>query len=64
MKTKISTSRHDASHLASPKGRGGWMFENAAGKHVFTFSGTYAEARKAAIAWGAANSIDTLYVCP
>lgn len=63
MHVSIDTSRHNASHMHDPRGRGGWMFENEAGEHVFTFSGTYGEARRAAKAWAKANGVPVLYVC-
>lgn len=60
----VDNSRHNRSHLQNPRGRGGWMFENEAGEHVFTFSGTFAEARRAALAWARAHGVDVLYTCP
>lgn len=63
-RSTVETSRHDASHLRAPRGRGGWMFENQAGEHVFTFCGTYAESKRAALAWARANRVEVLYVCP
>jgi hypothetical protein len=60
MKTIIDTSRYEASHRKSPKGRGGWLFEDEGHNIVFSFSGTYAEAKKAAQESGFFG----LYVCP
>lgn len=60
----ISTRRHFLSHLRSPRGRGGWLFENDAREVVFQHSGTYGEAKKAALAWAAANGVAVLHVCP
>lgn len=61
---RLDLSRHQASHGAAPRGRGGWLFENEAAQIVFSFSGTYADARRAALAWCRANSVAALYVCP
>jgi hypothetical protein len=61
---EINTRRHLLSHLREPRGRGGWLFETDAGEVVFSHQGTYAEARRAAIAWGTANGHQTLYTCP
>jgi hypothetical protein len=63
-RTAISTRRHFLSHLRSPRGRGGWLFENEAREVVFQFSGTYGEAKKAAVAWGTERGIAVLHVCP
>jgi hypothetical protein len=60
----IDNSRHDRSHLHSPRGRGGWLFENHAGDIVFQHQGTFGEAKAAAKAWGKANSVPVLYTCP
>lgn len=61
---RVETSRHDASHMHAPRGRGGWMFENEAGEVVLSHSGLYAEAKRAAVAWGKAHGVAVLYVCP
>ena len=63
MRTTINTRRHFLSHMREPRGRGGWLFENEAREVVFQFSGTYAEARRAAIAWGTANGYAMLWTC-
>lgn len=63
-KTKIDTRRHFISHMREPKGRGGWLFETEAKEVVFVHSGTYAEARKAAIQFGTEQGIAVLYTCP
>ena len=60
----IETRRHYLSHLHEPRGRGGWLFETTAREVVFSHSGTYAEAKKAAKAWAAERGIATLHVCP
>lgn len=60
----IDTARYYRSHLTQPKGRGSWLFEDEAGNIVFMFNGTYAEARRAAIAHCKANGLRGLYVCP
>lgn len=60
MKTIIDTSRHYRSHLSSPRGRGGWLFEDRDGNIVFRYSGTYTEAKRAAQQSG----FSVLYVCP
>ena len=60
MKTIIDTSRFYRSHLKQPKGRGGWLFEDQDGNIVFSFNGTYTEAKRAAQNSGHYG----LYVCP
>lgn len=64
MHTIIDTARFYRSHLASPKGRGSWLFENQAGDIVFMHNGTYTEAKRAAIKHATQHGIATLYVCP
>lgn len=63
-RARLDLSRFHASHGNAPRGRGGWLFENEAEQVVFSFSGTYAEAKRAALTWCRANGCDTLYVCP
>jgi hypothetical protein len=63
-RTEIETRRFYLSHLRQPKGRGSWLFETREGKVVFHFNGTYAEAKKAAIALGTNAGLDVLYTCP
>jgi hypothetical protein len=62
---KVDTSRFERSHMKKPKGTGGWMFTNKRmhekGEDVFQFSGSYADAKKAAKAWGKEKGYDYVY---
>lgn len=60
---KVDTSRFHRSHFSNPKGRGGWLFENEDGEVVFSHSGTYTEAKQAALKFAAKKDL-LLYVCP
>ena len=63
-RTEIETIRHERSHGQAPRGRGGWLFEGQNGKIVFSFSGLYGDAKRAAIAHGTAAGLEVLFVCP
>jgi hypothetical protein len=60
----IDTRRYFRSHMKEPRGRGLWIFETLAGRFVLSHSGTYAEAKKAAIAYGKANGHAALCTAP
>lgn len=62
--TRIETTRYQASHGKTPKGRGLWLFETASREAVAQHNGTYAEAKRAAIAFGKQRGHIVLHVCP
>lgn len=64
MSITIDTARYFRSHMKEPKGRGCWLFETRDGKIVVQHNGSYAEAKKAAIAHGKESGIQTLFTCP
>lgn len=71
VKTTIDTDKYFASHLKAPRGKGRWGFcpSKAWGTanyldHVFWFNGTYAEAKRAAIAHFSAKGVVHAVVCP
>lgn len=61
---RLELSRYQASHPFAPRGRGGWLFENQAGEVVFSHSGLFGEAKRAALAWAKLHGVRVLYVCP
>lgn len=68
---RVDTSEYRFSHGREPKGRGSWAFSykrdpDYASKsgEVLWFTGTYAEARKQAIATAAANGQSAIFVQP
>lgn len=64
MKPVIVTSRYRASHMKAPRGRGLWLFEMGDGTVVVSHNGSFAEARKAAIAYCREHKLAGLFVCP
>lgn len=68
---RVDTSEYRFSHGREPKGRGCWAFSykrdpDFASKsgEVLWFTGTYAEARKQAIATAAANGHSVIFAQP
>lgn len=68
---RVDTSEYRFSHSREPKGRGCWAFSykrdpDFASKsgEVLWFTGTYAEARKQAIATAAANGQPVIFAQP
>lgn len=67
----VNTSEYRFSHGREPKGRGRWAFSYlrdpdfaSNSGEVMWFTGTYAEARKQAIAEAAANGQSIIYAQP
>jgi hypothetical protein len=60
----VSANRYRGSHQREPRGRGGWLFETKDGDVVFRHSGTYAEARRSAVAFGKQYGHVELFTCP
>jgi hypothetical protein len=63
----VNTSEYYFSYGHEPKGRGAWAFgfcKNPDIKDVLWFSGTYAEARRQAVAAAVAAGRSTIYVQP
>jgi hypothetical protein len=53
MKNECSTWKYEISHRKSPRGRGYWAFQKygeSDPKNIFFANGTYAEAKKIALA--------------
>ncbi len=62
----VDTREFEYEHGRQPRGRGGWLFQLKAGSDVvepyFAAKGTYAEARKQAVAAAAARGCDLVRV--
>lgn len=68
---RVNTSEYRFSHGCEPKGRGFWAFSykrdpdfSSKSGEVIWFIGTYAEARKQAIAKAAANGWSVIFTQP
>lgn len=46
-RTEVDTREYRRSHMAEPRGRGGWLFRNAVTGEEVCRCGTYTEARRA-----------------
>lgn len=64
----VNTDEYRFDYGHEPKGRGAWAFSEKRDPDVLTevkwYTGTYAAARKQAVAEAAANGIPTIYVQP
>jgi hypothetical protein len=70
VKTKIETEKYFGAYLKQPKGFGRWAFCPSKQwntpdylEHCFWFTGTYSEAKKAAIAHFTAKGVLYVVVC-
>jgi hypothetical protein len=61
---EILTSRFELSHRRMPRGYGSWLFETRAGDVCVQHTGLYAEAKRAAVAYGRKHGLDELFTCP
>ena len=53
MTVRVETSKYENSNGKAPKGFGAWWFE--ANGQMFEFTGSYGEAKKAAVKWAKAQ---------
>lgn len=61
---KVDTYRYGVNHHPrTPRGYGLWYFEDAKQEQLFSFTGTYGEAAKAARKWGRELGLATVYTC-
>lgn len=68
-KMQVWIFEYEASHAKQPRGRGTWAFAIGWGRKrwlgdLFWFTGSYSDARKAAIAHARANSCHVVSVQP
>ena len=66
-KMRVETNKYFASHGKNPKGFGGWWFEFLMGGidfMQFEFTGSYTDAKKAAVAKARANGATVVRVLP
>ena len=64
MTVTVNNSAFVFAHGRSPRGQGSWAFgreRNTRVEECVWFNGTFAEARKQAVAWARANGVDQVW---
>jgi hypothetical protein len=64
MQVEVNSSRFEFSHARAPRGVGFWWFESRDRSQQFQHQGSFAEARRAAVAWARANNVREVFVAP